>query len=81
LNNEDDEDFVHALFVCSWGTQVWSDTNLWNVKEHTLSLYGEPVAVVFCILQKFQPKQCPLFATILWNLWKCRNLKHVAVGP
>jgi len=31
--------------------------------------------VVFCILQKFQPTQCSLFGTILWSLWKRRNLK------
>jgi isoaspartyl peptidase/L-asparaginase-like protein (Ntn-hydrolase superfamily) len=45
------------------------------VIEHALSLYDELATVVFCIMQKLQPTQCSLFGTILWSLWKRRNVK------
>jgi len=61
--------------MCSQVTLVWRETGLWNVIEHALSLYDEPVVVVFNIMQKLQPTQCSLFGTILWSLWKRRNLK------
>jgi hypothetical protein len=73
--NEDSEDFVHALFTCSHATRVWYNTNLWNIIGQALSSYVEATTVVFCILQKLQTTQCPLFATILCRLWKRENFK------
>jgi len=31
--------------------------------------------IVFCLLTQLQLLQHPLFASVIWSIWKCCNLK------
>jgi len=69
------EDFAHVFFACLFATQVWHRTGLWGSIQHALSTTSSATNAIFSILQVLFADLLQRFATVLWSIWKHRNLK------
>jgi len=66
---------IHILIKCPKVVQVWCDVNLWDTINRVLRQDYNIHALIFILLQQFSSGQCELMATIMWSLWKSRNMK------
>jgi len=69
------EDSIHILIECPKVVQVWREANLWDTIDKLLQQDYEIHALIFNFLQNFSTRHCALMATIMWSLWKSRNMK------
>jgi len=69
------EDLAHVFFVCPFATQVWNRTGLWGSIHHALSTTSSATDAIFSLLQVLSVDLLQRFATVLWSIWKHRNLK------
>jgi hypothetical protein len=54
---------------------VWRAAGLWQVIEPLLHRFDDAPDIIFQVLQNVTAAQAELFATVLWSIWKSRNLK------
>ena len=66
---------AHVFFACPFATQVWNRTGLWGSIQHALSTTSSATNAIFSILQVLFVDLLQRFATVLWSIWKHRNLK------
>jgi len=69
------EDLAHVFFACPFATQVWNRTGLWGSIQYALSTTSSATYAIFSILQELSVDLLQRFATVLWSIWKHRNLK------
>ena len=63
------------LLECLRAVQVWPDVHLWDTIDRTLHQNYNMNALIFSLLLQLQSAQSELFVTIMWSLWKRKNLK------
>jgi len=69
------EDSFHVLLTCSIAAQVWQASGLRNSVALAVQECDTAAEMIFHVLARLFQVQCSLFATILWSIWKCRNLR------
>jgi len=69
------EDSYRIFFHCCTAVGVWRAAGLWPVIEPLLHRFDDAPEIIFAVLQHATAAQQELFATILWSIWKSRNLK------
>ena len=73
--NHNYEDSIHILIECPKAVQVWRNANLWDIIDRVIHQDYNTSDLIFTLLQILSSGQCELMATIMWSLWKCRNMK------
>jgi hypothetical protein len=73
--NGPEEDLDHICLICPFSVQVWQHLGFWNVIRQTRANTGSVAECIFSLLQHYNNEDCQRFTTILWSLWKHRNLK------
>ena len=69
------EDSIHVLVECPGAMQAWREVNLWEIIDRTLRQNYNIDALIFSLLDQLPSTQKELSVTIIWSLWKRRNLK------
>jgi len=69
------EDSYHVFFHCCTAVGVWRAAGLWPVIEPLLHRFDDALEIIFYVLEHAAVAQQELFVTILWSIWKSRNLK------
>jgi len=69
------EDSIHVLLECPGAMQAWREVNLWEIINRTLRQNYNIDALIFSLLDQLPSMHKELFVTIMWSLWKRRNLK------
>jgi len=69
------EDSIHVLLECPSAMHLWREVNLWDKVDRALRQNYNMDAVIFNMLTTLSPAQSALFATVMWSIWKRRNLK------
>lgn len=54
---------------------MWRAAGLWQIIEPLLHRFDDASDIIFQVLQIVTAAQIELFVTILWSIWKSRNLK------
>ncbi|KEH17822.1 transmembrane protein, putative [Medicago truncatula] len=69
------EDTIHVLFDCPRARNVWHHSLLWS-KVYLVMWNNNTVAdIIFALLGELTQDQSQMFATLLWSIWKSRNLR------
>ena len=75
LCDESYEDTIHVLFDCPRARNVWQHSLLWS-KVYLVMQNNNTVAdIIFALLRELTQDQSQMFATLLWSIWKSRNLR------
>ena len=75
LCNDPHEDSYHMFFHCGTAVGVWRTAGLWHLIEPLLQRYDDAPEIIFHLLENSVQVQAELFATLLWSIWKSRNLR------
>jgi hypothetical protein len=63
------------MLECPGAMQAWQEVNLWDTIDRTFCQNFNMDALILSLLDKLPYTQNELFVTIMWSLWKRRNLK------
>ncbi|XP_039687804.1 uncharacterized protein [Medicago truncatula] len=69
------EDSYHILFHCPSAVVTWQTANLWHLISPSLNQFDNAPDNIFNLLQKLSAAQIEISVTIMWSIWKARNLK------
>jgi len=69
------EDSYHILFHCQTAVDTWHAANVWHLISQFLSQLDNAPDIMFNLLQKLPSDQMERIVTIMWSIWKVRNLK------
>jgi len=69
------KDLAHICFECPFTVQVWRTAGLWNTVHKVFLEKNSADDAIFELLHKLSQEFSQRFATVLWCLWKHRNLK------
>ena len=69
------EDIYHIFFHCKTTIDVWSAANVWHLIALSLNHFDNTPNIIFNLLQKLSAAQVEIIVTIIWSIWKARNLK------
>jgi ribonuclease HI len=69
------EDSYHILFHCSMAVEIWQTTNIWHLIALSLSQFDNAPDIIFNLLQRLSAAQIENIVTIMWSIWKAKNLK------
>lgn len=69
------EDVQHLFFACPLAVQTWRMTGLWSHIVTVSSTDVSATQIIFNLVETLPAEQKQLFATMLWSLWKHKNLK------
>ena len=69
------EDLLHVFFECPFTIQVWNTTGLWGSIQHTLSQTASPTEAIFYLLENLSVELSQRMSTVMWSIWKHRNLR------
>jgi len=69
------EDLLHVFFECPFTIQVWNTTGLWGSVQHTLSQTASPTEAIFYLLENLSVELSQRMSTVMWSIWKHRNLR------
>ena len=69
------EDSFHILFHCQAAIDVWSATNVWHLISPSLNQFDNAPDIIFNLMQKLSTTHIELIVTIMWSIWKARNVK------
>jgi ribonuclease HI len=69
------EDSYHIFFHCPKAVDSWQTANLWHLISPLLTQYDNAPDIIFNLLQKVSAAQNENITTIMWSIWKARNLK------
>lgn len=73
--NDPHEDSYHIFFYCKTVIDVWSAANVWHLISPLLNLLDNAPDIIFNLLQQLSTAQIETMVTIMWRIWKARNLK------
>jgi len=66
---------ITFFFHCCTAVGVWRTAGLWNLIEPLLQRYDDAPEIIFHLLENAVQVQAELLATLLWSIWKSRNLR------
>lgn len=69
------EDSYHNLFHCQTTIDIWHSANVWHLISPSLNQFDNDPNIIFNLLQKLSTTQTETIVTIMWSIWKARNLK------
>jgi len=69
------EDLLHVFFECPFALQVWHMTGLWGSVQHALAHTTSVTDAVFSLLEKLSTELAQRLTTVIWSLWKHRNIR------
>jgi len=69
------EDLLHVFFECPFALQVWHMTGLWGSVQHALAHTASVTDAVFSLLEKLSTELAQRLSTVIWSLWKHRNIR------
>jgi len=69
------EDSYHILFHCQAAIDVWNAAKIWHLISPSLNQFDNAPDIIFNLLQRLSTAQLELIVTIIWSIWKARNLK------
>jgi len=69
------EDLMHVFFDCPFALQVWNITGLWHSVQYAISITDSARAAIFHLLENLSVKLTQRLSTVIWSIWKHRNLK------
>jgi len=69
------EDTSHVMYDCPRARKVWQDCLLISKVNSVMLRNNTTAEIIFVLLQERSCVQTELFATVLWSLWKSRNLR------
>ena len=69
------EDSYHIFFHCKTAIDVWNAANVWHLIAPSLNQFDNAPDIIFNLLQKLSASQVENVVTIMWSIWKSRNLK------
>nr|ABN05778.1 Polynucleotidyl transferase, Ribonuclease H fold [Medicago truncatula] len=69
------EDSYHILFHCPIAIDIWQTTNIWHLITPSLNQFDNAPDIIFNLLQRLSAAQIENIVTIMWSLWKARNLR------
>jgi hypothetical protein len=73
--NDSVEDALHVLFQCPFAVQVWRLDDLWNEISAFIQSHSNVEDIIFLLFHNLHISLQQRVATILWSIWKHRNLK------
>ncbi|XP_039686979.1 uncharacterized protein [Medicago truncatula] len=69
------EDLHHVFFDFPFAIHVWNRTGLWSSIQHALASITSVVEAIFSLLETLSVELGQQLATVLWSIWKNRNLR------
>jgi hypothetical protein len=69
------EDDLHVMFDCQRARSVWRDSHLSNDIYAAMQTNNTAADIVFALLQNLPHTKIQLFVTVVWSLWKSRNIQ------
>ena len=69
------EDSYHIFFHCPIAVNIWQTSNIWHLITPSLNQFDNAPDILFNLLQKLSAAQIENIVTIIWSIWKARNLK------
>jgi len=69
------KDSYHILFHCPVAVDIWQSANMWHLISTSLNQFDNAPDIIFNLLQKLSAVQIEYIVTIMWSIWKPRNLK------
>lgn len=69
------KDDIHVLFDCPKARSVWWGNNLFQDIYVVMQTNNTVADIVFALLQNLPQAKIQLFVTIVWSLWKSRNMQ------
>jgi len=69
------EDSYHILFHFQMVVDTWHAANIWHEISPLLSQFDNAPDIIFNLLEKLPSVQIERIVTIMWSIWKARNLK------
>ena len=69
------EDLLHVFFECPFTIQVWNTTGLWGSVQHALTQAASPTEAIFHLLENLSADLSQRMSTVMWSIWKHRNLR------
>jgi len=69
------DDSYHILFHCPLAVDIWQSVNMWHLISPSLSQFDNVPDIIFNLLQRLSAAQIEHIVTIMWSIWKSRNLK------
>ena len=69
------EDLLHVFFDCPFAIQVWNMTGLWGSVQQALTTTVSASEAIFSLLHNLSVDLTQRLATVLWSIWKHRNLR------
>jgi hypothetical protein len=69
------EDSYHILFHCPNAIDIWQTANSWHLITPSLNQFDNAPDIIFNLLQELSAAQVEKIVTIMWSIWKARNLK------
>jgi len=69
------EDTYHIFFHCKTAIDAWNAANVWHLIAPSLNQFDNAPDIIFDLLQKLSASQVESIVTIMWSIWKSRNLK------
>jgi hypothetical protein len=69
------EDLLHVFLDCPFAIQVWNRTGLWGSVQHALTHTASGTNAIFYLLQNLSAELTQRLSTVIWSLWKHRNLR------
>jgi hypothetical protein len=61
-------EYIVHLFV--WSITIWRMSRLWSRVEAVACKTDTVAAVIFTLPQQFNENIAPIWATIVWSIWK-----------
>jgi hypothetical protein len=69
------EEKIHVFLECPSAMHILRKPHLWDKIDRALRQNYNMDKVVFTMLSTLDPSQSAPFGTIMWSIWKRRNLK------
>jgi hypothetical protein len=73
--DESYEDTTHLFFDCPRARNVWQHSLLLSKVVSVMQNSNTAAEIIFTLLQELPQGQAEQFATLLWRVWKSRNLR------
>ena len=68
------EDAIHVLFYCPKAINVWQISQLQNDVTVAMRNNNTVAKIVFHLIQNLPQPMLEKFVTIVWSIWKTRNM-------
>lgn len=69
------EDAIHVFFDCPKARNVWKESHILQDVTRAMQNNNTIAEIVFALLQNLPQNKLEFFVSIVWSIWKSRNLK------